>query len=145
MNDVLHAELPAGLAEELIGNGFEEYIVFRGFPADVATMVTVASAGLAVGANAATIIVSRDALSEFVTAIRDWVRRKAAGHPDGELTIDVSARQGNRKTRLRLEIASENGAPEIDTAALTAFITSLFPDKHSGTAQNVTPASKQIN
>ncbi|MGD0556303.1 MAG: hypothetical protein ABSA93_15165 [Streptosporangiaceae bacterium] len=124
MTDVLHAELPADLADELIAKGFEEFIVLRGIAADVSTIVTVTSAGLAVGANAATIIVARDALSQFVAAVRDWVRRK----PAGELTIDVSARRGNEKTRLRLDITSENGTPEIDTAALTAFIESLFPD-----------------
>jgi hypothetical protein len=142
MNDVLHAELPADLADELIGKGFEEFISYRGAIADVGTVLAVASAGLAAGANAATIVVSRDALSAFVAAVGDWIRRKAGGRPDGELTIDFSARRGNEKTRLRLEVTSENGTPDIDAAALTAFITSLFHDRSSGTAQNIASTSK---
>ena len=137
MNDVLHAELPADLADALIEEGFEELVTFRGVPAYVGTVVTVALAGLAAGANAVTIIVSREAISGFVAAIRTWARRKAAGKPDGELTIDISVRRGDAKTRLRLEVVSDNGTPEIDTAALTAFITSLFTDEQ-GVNQNIT-------
>jgi hypothetical protein len=142
MTDMLHAELPADLADELIDKGYEEFIAFRGLLTDAGTIVTVASASLAAGANAATIIVSRDALSDFVTAIRDWARRKAAGRQGGELTIDFSARRGNEKTRLRLEMTSENGTPEIDAVALTAFITALFSDRRDEKAQNIIPTSK---
>jgi NAD(P)H-hydrate repair Nnr-like enzyme with NAD(P)H-hydrate dehydratase domain len=137
MSDVLHAELPADLSAELINEGFEEFIAFRGLANYTGAVVTVASAGLAAGANAATIIVSRDAISGFVAAIRAWVRRKASGQPHGELTIDISATQGDTKTRLRLEVASENGTPEIDTDALTAFITSLFTDKHGAVGDHL--------
>jgi hypothetical protein len=129
-DDVLRVELPADLADELIDDGFEEYIAFRGLAAYADTAVTLASTGLAAGANAATILVSRDAIIGFVAAIRAWARRKAASRPDGELTIDISARHGDTETRLRLEVATETGSPEIDTAALAAFITSLFADKH---------------
>jgi hypothetical protein len=141
MNDVLHAELPADLADALIEEGFEELVTFRGPAAYVGTVVTVALAGLAAGANAVTIIVSREAISGFVAAIRTWARRKAAGKPDGELTIDISVRHGDAKTRLRLEVAADNGAPQIDTVALTAFITSLFTDEH-GVTQNIAATPK---
>jgi hypothetical protein len=129
MRDVLVVELPDDLADELIDDGFEEFIVFRG-PAEYADAVlTVVSAGLAAGANAATIIVARDAITQFVAAMRAWVRRKAASRPAAELTLDISARHVGTETRLRLEASAENGSPEIDTAALTALITSLFADK----------------
>ena len=136
MNDVLRAELPADLADELIGKGFEESFASRGLLTDAGTVVTVASAALAVGANVATIIVSREALGQFAGILRDWVLRKAAGRPDGEVTIEISAARGNEETRLRLEVSSKNGTPQIDTAALTTFITSLLPDQPRGPAQN---------
>ena len=132
MKDVLCAELPADLANELISKGFEEFFASRGLLTDAGTVVTVASAGVAVGANVATILVSREALGQFAAAIRDWVLRKAAGRPDGEVTIEISAARGNEETQLRLKVTSKNGTPQIDTAALTAFITSLFPDQRSG-------------
>jgi hypothetical protein len=128
MSDVVQAELPADLADALVGEGFEEFIAFRGFLAEAGTVMTLASVGLGVGANAATILVSRDALGQFLSVVRDWVQRKAAGQPGGELAIDISARRGDDETRLRLTIESRNGIPHVDTAALTAFITSMFPD-----------------
>ena len=127
MNDVIRAQLPADLADELISKGFEEFLVFRGLLADAGTLMTVASASLAVGANIATIVVSRDELGEFIATVRDWTRRKAAGKPDGELTIDFTARQGDEETRVRVQVEFQDGVLEIDTAALAAFITSLFP------------------
>jgi hypothetical protein len=129
MNDAIRVELPEDLADELVGKGFEEFFVFRGLLSDAGTIVTVTSAGLAFGANFATIIVSRSELGEFVDAVRDWVRRKAGGKPDTEVTIDVSARHGTEETRVRVRVESKNGAPEVDTTALTAFITSLFPPR----------------
>jgi hypothetical protein len=129
MNDTIRVELPEDLADELIGKGFEEFFALRGLLADAGTIATVTSAGLAFGANFATIIVTRSELREFIAAVRDWVRRKAEGKPDTEVTIDVAARHGTEETRVRVRVESKNGAPEVDTAALTAFITSLFPHR----------------
>jgi hypothetical protein len=127
MNDAIRVQLPADLADELIGKGFEEHLVFRGILVDAGTVMTVASASLAVGANIATIVVSRGELGEFIATVRDWIRRKAAGKPDGEITIDFAARQGDGETRVRIHVESRDGMPEIDTAALATFITSVFP------------------
>jgi hypothetical protein len=127
MNDVIRAQLPADLADELVGKGFEEYLVFRGVLADAGTVMTMASASLAIGANIATVIVSREEVGKFIAAVRDWVRRKAAGKPGGEMTIDFAARQGDCVTRVHVRVESQDGVPEIDTAALAAFITSAFP------------------
>lgn len=136
MNDVLRAELPIELADELIGKGFKRYVAFRGFLTDAETIVTVVSAGLAVGANVATILVSREAFDEFVATIHDWIRSKAAGQLDGRFIVDVSARQGDVETRLRLQVSSTNGMPQVDTTALNAFITSLFPGGSLGKAED---------
>ena len=139
MDDVLRAEMPADLADELIGEGFEEIFASRGLAADAGAVVTVVSAGLAVGANVATILVSREALGQFARAIRDWMLRKAAGRPHDEVVIEISAVRAGEKMRLQLEVSSENGIPQIDTAALTAFVTSLIPDQASGTDQGFHP------
>lgn len=128
MNEVLRAELPPDLADELIGKDFEELFASRGPLADAGTVVTVTSAALAVGANVATILVSREALGQFVRTISGWMLRKAARRPDGDVTIEISAARENERMQLRLEVSSENGTPQIDTMALTAFITSLFTE-----------------
>jgi hypothetical protein len=141
MDDVLRAEMPTDLADELIGEGFEEIFASRGLAADAETVVTVLSAGLAVGANVATILVSREALGQFARAIRDWMLRKAAGRQNDEIVIDISAVRAGEKMRLQLEVSSENGIPQIDTAALTAFVTSLIPDQTSRTDQGFNPGS----
>jgi hypothetical protein len=88
MDEVIRAQLPADLADKLIGEGFEEFLVFRGFVGDAGTVMTMASAGLAVGANTATIAVSRDQLREFVAGVRAWVLRKALPKPGEEIAID---------------------------------------------------------
>jgi hypothetical protein len=126
MNDSVRVELPGDLADELSGKGFEEFFVFRGVLADAGTVVTLASAGIAVSANVATIVVSRDELVKFADAVRDWVRRKATRKADGVVAIDLSARRGDRETRVRLKVESKDGSPELDVVALSAFITSLF-------------------
>ena len=84
MDDSLRVELPDDLADELISRGFDEFIAFRGLLADAGTIMTVASASLAVGANTATILVSRDSLREFVSAVGDSLRRKARGKQFGD-------------------------------------------------------------
>lgn len=129
MDDEIRVELPADLAEELTGKGFEELFAFRGVLSDAGTVMTVASTGLAVVANSSIIIVSREELGKFVAAIRDWVRRKPASKPDGEIKIDFSARQGTEEKRLLVKVESVNGTLDIDTTALTTFITSLFFDR----------------
>lgn len=131
MNDELHVEVPADLADELIGKGFEEFFALRGFLAEAVTVMAVASAGLAAGANAVTIIVSRAELSEFLAVVHAWVQRKSTCQPNGEFAVDISAKQGIETTRLRLEITSKSGTPEIDIATLTTFITALFSDETS--------------
>ena len=138
MDEEFRAELPEDLAGELIGMGFEEFFAFRGFLAEAGTVMTLASVSAATGANMVTIIVSRRELGEFVAAVRDWVWRKASGKPGGEVAIDVSARRGDETMRLQVKIESKNGAPEFDTAAFTAFLTSLFPGK---AAEDVTSTS----
>jgi hypothetical protein len=141
MNDVVRAELPADLADALIGEGFEEFAAFRGLLSDAGTVMTVASVGLAAGANVATILVSREAIAEFVSVMRDWLRRRVAGQPGEKLAIDVSAGRQGEETRLRIRAESRNGTLELDAVALTAFITSLFPDSTSGTAPDEGSAS----
>jgi hypothetical protein len=137
MDEDLRVELPEDLANELIGMGFEEVIVFRGLSAEAGTVMTVASASLALGANMATIVVARKEIGEFVTAVRNWVRRKTAGSPEGEVSIDISARRGDEQTRAWVKIESKGGTPELDTAALTAFMISLLTDK---AAESAAPA-----
>ena len=43
------------------------------------------------------------------------------------MTIDFATRQGDYETRVHVRVESQGGVPEIDTAALAAFITPAFP------------------
>ena len=54
--------------------------------------------------------------------------------------LDISAKRGATRTRMRVEVVSVNGIPQIDTAALTAFTASLFSDQLGGRGDDVTSA-----
>ena len=128
MTDTLFVEVPAELAEKMINEGFEEYVPFRSLAAEAGTIVTIASAGLSVGANFITILVSRDTLTEFLAAVRDWVQRKAYLQPGNKIEINISARKGRAESKVRIESISEDGIPQIDLDALETLIDSLFAD-----------------
>jgi hypothetical protein len=138
MSDVLRVELPAELADELIDEGYEEFIVFRGAVIDAATVLNVAAASLAAGANVATILVARQNVGHFVAALGNWVRRKSASQTGGEVTIDLSARQGDSVKRLRVQLESSSGISDTDAAALKAFVATLFDSSPSDTGGKVT-------
>jgi hypothetical protein len=123
------AEVPDDLADELIDQGFEEYLAFRSdFLTDAGTVITVAANVLAIGGNAVLIMVSREEVGKFVTAVRDWILRKKPAQPDSVVSIDISARCGEDKMRLHLQVESDNGAPHLDTSALSSLVSSLFAE-----------------
>jgi hypothetical protein len=141
VTDVLHAEVPAELADELIAEGFDEFIAVRGVLTDTVTVLSVASVGLAAGANVATILVAREAADQFVASLRNWFRRKAASESGSELTIDVLARHRDRRKHLQVRLQSSDGLSDADMTSLTALVTSLFDENPHGTQTDVTPAS----
>ena len=130
MTDTLYVEAPLELAEKMIDEGFEEHTPFRGFASEAATVVTVASAGLSVGANFVTIVVSRGSLAEFLKTIRHWGQRKALLHTDNEIEIDISVRKGTAKSSIHIKSTSNDGVPQIDLNALEILMNSLFSDNH---------------
>jgi hypothetical protein len=138
VTDVLHAELPADLADELIADGFDEFIAVRGAVTEAVTVLSVASVGLAAAANVATILVARESAGQFVATLRNWFRRKAACEPGSELTIEVSARHGDHTKHLQLRLESSDGLSDADMASLTVLVTSVFDE---GARADVTAAS----
>ena len=128
MTDTLYVEVPVELAEKMINVGFEEYVPLRSLAAEAATVVTFASASLSVGANFVTILVSRDALTEFLATVRGWVQRKPCLQPENKVEIDISVRKGKAESRIRIESTSNDGIPQVDLDALKILMGSLFVD-----------------
>lgn len=130
MSDELCVEVPADLAESLTGPGFDEVVSFRGFAAEAYAVLTVVPATLAVAANAATILVSREAVGDLIEGIRAWMGRLAGSGVGGEFVVKISAYRGSTRTTLRLTARYDTpeGAPQIDTAALTSLIESMLAD-----------------
>lgn len=141
MSDELCVEVPAELAESLTGDGFDEVVSFRGFAADA--ILTVVPAGLAVAANATTILMSREAIGELVDRIRAWMTRHTKSAAGSEFVVEVSARRGHAQSRLRLTSRCETpgAAPQIDTAALAALLESMFADEPGGHSGALPPGS----
>jgi hypothetical protein len=73
MGDELCVEVSGDLAEILTGAGFDEVVSFRGFETDSYTVLTVIPATIAVAANLATILVSREAVGDLIDGIRSWM------------------------------------------------------------------------
>jgi hypothetical protein len=121
------------LGDELIRRGFEESLGSRSVLADAGTVMTITSTGLSVGASVCIIVVSRTDLRSFVDGIRDWVlgkakgRREEGGHAN-EIKISASAKTAQGEARAEVEVSYTDGTPNIDTSALAALLTSLFPD-----------------
>lgn len=134
MSDEICVEMPAELAEGFTGDGFDEVVSFRGFTADAYAVLTVIPAGLAVAANMATILVSREAIKELIEGIRAWMTRRAGREPGSELVIEISARKGNEESRVRLTSRrdAQSGMSPIDTSALASLVESMFSDGSGG-------------
>jgi hypothetical protein len=134
MSDEICVEMPAELAEGFTGNGFDEVVSFRGFVADAYAVLTLVPAGLAVAANMATILVSRDAVKDLIEGVRAWMTGRTGREPGSELVIEISARRGDRESSLRLTSRRDahGGMPPIDTSALTSLVESMFSDRPGG-------------
>lgn len=130
MGDELCVEVSGDLAEILTGAGFDEVVSFRGFETDSYTVLTVVPATIAVAANLATILVSREAVGDLIDGIRSWMGRHAKLGVGSEFVVEVSARRGSTRTRLRItsRYDTREGAPKMDTAALTSLAESIFTD-----------------
>jgi hypothetical protein len=141
MSDEIFVEMPAELAENFTGDGFDEVVSFRGFVTDVHAVLTVVPAGLAVAANMATILVSREAIKELIEGVRAWMTRHTGREPGSELVIEISARNGEQESTLRLTSRRDTygGMPPIDTAVLASLVESMFSD-HGGQSGVLPPA-----
>jgi hypothetical protein len=127
MTNEIRTQLPDDLADELISQGFEESLNLRsGLLADAGTVMTVASNVLGIGGNSTLILVSRKDIGVFVAAVRDWILRKKASKPENEIALDFSVKRGESKKHLEMRFESSDGIADMDTAALTSFISSLF-------------------
>ena len=139
MDDALRVELPAELADELIADGFDEFLSFRG-SAEAVTILSVASASLAAGANVATILIAREQTGRFLTGLRHWIRRKAASQVSDEVKIDISVQAGGRTRRLRIQLESSDDLSDTDVELVTASLPLMFDQILRAADTDVTPA-----
>lgn len=142
MTEWLRVSVPADLMDQLDGDGFDQVASYRGLAADAHAMLALVPAGLAVTANAVTILVSHAAIGDLIKAIRAWMKRHAEDDSSSEFIVNVSARHGAKHWEVRLEARGKgNGNLEIsDTATLLAMVQSLFDTKPEGCDVNIPPA-----
>jgi hypothetical protein len=142
MVDEICVEMPADLAESFTGDGFDEVVSFRGLTEDAYAVLTVVPAGLAVAANMATILVSRESVKELIEGIKAWAARRTGQEPGSELVIEISARNGNEETSVRLSSRrdAQGGMPQIDTSALASLVDSMLSGPSGGNGGVLPPA-----
>src|ERR1700720_1628371 len=99
MHGAVPIRVPGQFAEYLAGTGFEEArpSPFRGGGGEPVLTLVATGAGLA--ADAATILVAKDAASDFISRLRSWMTRRARAEPGGELVIEVSWRSVRSESR----------------------------------------------
>lgn len=128
MQDAVPIQVPGHFAEDLAGTGFEEArpSVFRG--GGVEPVLTLVATGAGLAADAATILVAKDAASDFISRLRSWMTRRARVEPGGELVIEISWRSAGSKSHARIVArwAAVGVAPEVDTEALASLLNSVF-------------------
>jgi hypothetical protein len=126
MLEAVSVRVPELFAEELVSAGFRKVRRLRGGGFEPVLTFVMTSATLAV--DAATILVAKDAIGEFVERVRSWMARRARSEVGGELVIEVSWRSAGTDSRMRLvaRCAAPDAVPEVDTQALASLLSSLF-------------------
>jgi len=126
MLEAVSVRVPEPFAEELVSAGFRKVRRLRGGGFEPVLTFIMTSATLA--ADAATILVAKDAIGEFVERVRSWMARRARSEVGGELVIEVSWRSAGTDSRMRLvaRCAAPDAVPEVDTQALASLLSSLF-------------------
>jgi hypothetical protein len=90
--------------------------------------LTLVATGAGLAADAATILVAKDAASDFISRLRSWMTRRARAEPGGELVIEVSWRSVRSESRARVVARwpAAGAPPEVDTQALASLLNSVF-------------------
>jgi hypothetical protein len=128
VHDAIFIQVPEQFAAELAGAGFRRARRPRGGGGGIEPVLTFVVTGAGLAADAATIIVAKDAVSDFVARLRSWIAHRGKPETGSELVIEVSRRSPAADSSIRLVVrwAAGNAAPDLDTQALVTLLGSVF-------------------
>jgi hypothetical protein len=128
MHDVVPVRVPSQLAEELVSAGFREVRPPRLRGGGVEPVLTLVVTGAGLAADAATILVAKDAAGDFLARLRSWMTRRVRSEAGSTLVIEAVRRSPGGDSRVRVELTSSSAdaVPEVDTQALAALLSSVF-------------------
>jgi hypothetical protein len=132
MPDMIRVQVPGAFAEELPIGEFPELEPLRGAGVEVQAILTTVGAGAGLAADAATILLAKEAISNFTQRLRSWITRHAQSDPGSELIIEVSSRSPDAQSQLRFVFKGDADAVlEVDIEALASLLRSAFPATQS--------------
>jgi hypothetical protein len=128
MLDMIRVQVPKAFADELPADEFPELETLRGGGVEVKAILTVVSTGVALAADAATILLAKEAIGNLIQRLRSWITRHPGSDSGSELIIEASAHSPGGQTQLRFVFKGEPGsAPELDMEALAKLLRAAFP------------------
>jgi hypothetical protein len=124
--DEVTVQVPGEFAAELVSAGFRRVRRLRGGGVEPVLTFLATSGGLA--ADAATILLAKDAIADFIARLRSWMAGRGRSQAGHEFVIEVSRRSPGADSRLRLVTRWDSGdaGPEADMQALTSLLDSVF-------------------
>ncbi len=144
MGDVVPVRVPGQFAEELVSAGFREVRrpPLRG--GGIEPVLTLVATSGSLAADAATILLAKDAAEDFLERLRSWISRRVKSETDGKLVVEAVRRSPGGDSRVSVEISysSAGAVPQVDTQALASLLSSVFgtnasPGGREGTAPPV--------
>ena len=132
MPDMIRVQVPRAFAEELPSGEFPDLEPLRGAGVEVQAILTAAGTSAGLAADAATILLAKEAIGNFTRRLRSWITRHTGSDPGSELIIEVSSRSPDAHSQLRFVFKGDADAvPEVDMEALAALLRSTFPTAES--------------
>ena len=86
--------------------------------------------GAGLAADAATILVAKEAVGDFLARFRSWMTHGSRSEAGGEFIVEVARRSAGADSRLRLvaKWTAADATPQVDTQALESLLRSVFGD-----------------
>ena len=107
-------------------------------------VLTLVATGGGLAADAATVLLAKDAAEDFLARLRSWITRRVKPETDGKLVVEAVRRLPGGDSRVSVEISysSAGAIPQVDTQALASLLSSVFstnasPGGREGTAPPV--------
>jgi len=105
MGDVVPVRVPGQFAEELVSAGFREVRrpPLRG--GGIEPVLTLVATSGSLAADAATILLAKDAAEDFLERLRSWISRRVKSETDGKLVVEAVRRSPGGDSRVSVEIS----------------------------------------